>query len=821
MRKLGWKEEPKSGFSEGGRGPAAGWRASTHSTTVHPPACIQVAKGRLVDGVFTGDRPADPAAPSLTSLVAAESSVISARVMTRLADASSIGAPPPLPATVPHGLAEPGFDNDLRSPQQDGPRPALRLRGGADELDGDIIEDWKTLSSLPLRRRSPALVAVDRALDRWKNGGRPAPDRLGQNERELKDIAEAIDTWWDTNNGRSGRSAAMNRLQEEVRARLADVQARQRAQASRPSASDGVRLRSVEEWLEVWARSGITAALGRAEAQVAAAGSLPERTEVLRGALTAIGDWQQDSLAEDTAGRGPGSDRWRAVETLRAQLQDRLEDLLERPRRVEPMAVASHPADDEANAARGVLDREATQQMVAGTRDLRVARWLLSNDPQQAQTQAQRELARLLRGADHASSTAQTGLRRILQQQADQFEEDVRIYAAMRARSPQVWKRLDEAQAAALVVVERRGRLAADRDYQAAQRRLQREPWAQPYSALDAGKLLRRVHEHLRRGMRLTTNIPVQRIDSLLADPQGRFRNYWETGTTQAAIAPQARLKAEEDLGYAATLGRSRGLGGPSVQDRPLLPKYAALMSRLRPGALSMYGDVVLVWKQQVQARTTFTPRDSMDWPDVVEGARSVTGSDHLYPLLAYGEDDVVRLAFAEATGFAYDPELHHMLAAGATSPGYFEAQIHGDLAWSDLDTIVIRYPEGWQSAAEHDRDRLVAYARQHDNTGLRVELSRIGDPIPNLPAPAASPVQAFRASTASSMANGLSQHIAAVEAPLGALSEPHDIDPALQALRREHAWWNALKWRESSLSGGEACVSIAIIDLGRAGAGR
>jgi hypothetical protein len=817
MRKLEWEKEPKSGFSEGGRGPAAGWRGSTYSTTARPPACLQVAKGRLIDGVFIGDRPADPAAPSHTSLVAAESSVITAQVMPPLADASSISAPPPSPATVPNGLAEPGFGNDLQSPQRENLRPALRLRGGTDELDGDIIEDWKALSSLPLRRRSPALADVDRALDRWKNGGRLAPERLGQNERELKDIAEAINTWWEARDGRSSRSAAMNRLQEEIRARLADVQARQRAQASRPSAPGGVRLRSVEEWLEVWARSGITAALGRAEAQVAAAGSLPERTEVLRGALTAIGDWQQDSLAEDAAGRGPGSDMWRAVETLRARLQDRLEDLLEVPRRVEPMAVASHPADDEANAERGVLDREATQQMVPGTRDLRVARWLLSNDPQQAQTQAQRELARLLRGANHASSTAQTSLNRRLQQQADQLEEDVRVFAAMRARSPQVWQRLSEAQAAALVMVERRGRLVADRDYQAALRRLQREPWAQPYSALDAGKLLRAVHKHLRQGMGLVTNRTLRRLAGLLADPEGRFPNSWETSDVSGDL--EERANAEIFLGYSATLGQGRGLPlPPDQQAARALPKYAGLVSKLQPEGVGTYGNIVFWWKDEVKGRSTFTPKDSMNWG--VEGAGGVTGPDHLYPLLAYGDDDVIRLAFAEATGFAFDPELHAQLASGIETPAYFEAQIHGDLYWSDVEKVVIRYPDGWRDAAEQDRNRILAYARQHDNAGLRVELSRIGDPIPDLPAPAASPVQAFSASTASSMANGLSQHIAAVEAQLGAQGQPHDTDPAVHALRREHAWWNALNWKESSFSNGKACVSIAIIDLGP-GAGR
>jgi hypothetical protein len=93
-------------------------------------------------------------------------------------------------------------------------------------------------------------------------------------------------------------------------------------------------------------------------------------------------------------------------------------------------------------------------------------------------------------------------------------------------------------------------------------------------------------------------------------------------------------------------------------------------------------------------------------------------------------------------------------------SPGFFEAQIHGGLAWSDLDTIVIRYSEGRRNAAGHDGGRILACARRYDSAAVRVELSRIGDPVTGLPVPN-GPVQACQVLVAGPASRGTDRRTA------------------------------------------------------------
>jgi hypothetical protein len=98
--------------------------------------------------------------------------------------------------------------------------------------------------------------------------------------------------------------------------------------------------------------------------------------------------------------------------------------------------------------------------------------------------------------------------------------------------------------------------------------------------------------------------------------------------------------------------------------------------------------------KPGIRGRTTFTPGDSFS--PGLEGARGVTSLDHLWPLFVHGDEKLTRLAFAEATGFAYDPEMRamtesgHLRARHGYIENYYEAQIHGDISWSDIDCIII-----------------------------------------------------------------------------------------------------------------------------------
>ena len=59
-------------------------------------------------------------------------------------------------------------------------------------------------------------------------------------------------------------------------------------------------------------------------------------------------------------------------------------------------------------------------------------------------------------------------------------------------------------------------------------------------------------------------------------------------------------------------------------------------------------------------------------------------------------DEELTRLAFAEATGFAYDLEISAMTESGRLrtrynyDDKYYEAQIHGDISWSDVERVII-----------------------------------------------------------------------------------------------------------------------------------
>ena len=116
----------------------------------------------------------------------------------------------PGPATVPGGP---------------GPGATLRLAGAGGETDGsDIIDDWHALSRLPNRWRSPALQEIDRALDRWKKGGREDPRDFSRNVQELQEVIDAIKKWEDAKDAKDAmeppslRRPAVDRLGERIRA---------------------------------------------------------------------------------------------------------------------------------------------------------------------------------------------------------------------------------------------------------------------------------------------------------------------------------------------------------------------------------------------------------------------------------------------------------------------------------------------------------------------------------------------------------------------------------------------------------------------------
>jgi hypothetical protein len=492
----------------------------------------------------------------------------------------------------------------------------------------------------------------------------------------------------------------------------------------------------IENWAELsdLGKPVRSAALRRVDAAVVALRAQPGDPARLHGVLDAIDSWRSNKTR--------GSHRDAVVSELEVRVRRDLG---------EPMPVAPYPGQDRRTAS--------TQQMVASSRDLALAGALLSEDHEAHVERLRSELRRVREGLDSTSHAAggsalSPRVTPSLEQQASRIQEDLKILAMMRARLGSGRLRLREPQMAALVTAERRGRQVHQRELEAARQLLRTRAWAEPYAALDVNDLLQRVHAHLKSGMRLVTNLQVERVEAVVADPSARLRNFWEVMPQREEEAePTAyfirRGNTEDALGYSATVrGWNRQYPQPGSQEASDLPKYGALVSRHQPNGLLTYGPVVLVWAREVRDRSTFTPQDSA----AILGDSNlthVTGPDHLYPLLVRGSDDIVRLAFAEATGFAHDPQVLQMVRQGRYSgPNflrYFEAQIHGELTLADAEQVLIGYDPA--DATAHStmaalRDRILRYARDHSLT-LPVELRPFGDdnPIAFLPPTAPSPL--------------------------------------------------------------------------------
>lgn len=542
------------------------------------------------------------------------------------------------------------------------------------------------------------------------------------------------------------------------------------------------------------------------------------RSQSIRGFLTASTEALQHGIAE----RGAfvrSVERYAAAHRRPADSEHRY--------RAEQLAGYVRGEIESIRQELGRRDNAATQQMIAGPRVLRMVDSLRrSGDADQAVEELTREHAAIL--AELRSLTAgrppADGRARMLHEQADQIARDIVVIRDMFARTD--WRALTEAQVTALVLAELRGREVQERERQTAARRLLSEDWPwlaayglQPGPELD--RILRNVHDHLTRTWQVTTNLRMgmslgtgaSLIDQLTAGPNARFQNFWETGTSGGQANLALRASREEHLGYAATLNRTTGPFQNPIPDairdrfdvrpesRRQLPKYAALMSPNRPLGLPGYGETTVHWKPQIRGRITVTPHDSLSRG--VEGAQGVTGAEHVFSLLAYGQQDVIRLALAETTGFAHDPALRQQLqrgaiASGDTATGYFEAQIHGDLSWADVNRIVLN--EDDPHAQEH-ATRLTQFAQTH---GFDFDVRIHGRTPPASDQPTSQPHDDDGGSTSR--------------------PDPQNAPGDLPAEFADWRLWDSaaerIDWWESSYStpdenGEKACVSIAVVDLG------
>ncbi|MET9111641.1 hypothetical protein, partial [Streptomyces zhihengii] len=403
---------------------------------------------------------------------------------------------------------------------------------------------------------------------------------------------------------------------------------------------------------------------------------------------------------------------------------------------VSPLPAAPHVVIDAAKARR--LLGGKGYLLIPTSRDLTVAHWL--RHPGRAESEFAADAEALAQARATAVDDTLVGA---LDTRIKSLADDFALFRGLRTR--QVWDTLRTPQTAALVMVERRGlrSLAEDRAELMSRLRGGAWPWAREYllggdSDASLEPLVDSVLRHLRDDLSLTVNVDLGRpavnapstLDAMLQDTTVLLRNGWETMSGSDRYLSQVRGPAEESLGYASVLKRTRLAGGthpdtpgrpdmllaPDDQDRSLLPVYAALTSAHRPQAVPQYGSAVFHLKHEVFERATFTPTDSFGLGP--RGAEGATGLGNLVPLLNHGAESLVRLAFAEATGFAFDARSRRLRDSGALPSvlqGYFEAQIHGRVTWQDLERVVLFHhaeDENRVQEALGQKQTLEAFAR-------------------------------------------------------------------------------------------------------------
>ncbi|WP_438306686.1 toxin glutamine deamidase domain-containing protein (plasmid) [Streptomyces sp. HUAS TT11] len=399
---------------------------------------------------------------------------------------------------------------------------------------------------------------------------------------------------------------------------------------------------------------------------------------------------------------------------------------------------ASHVVIDGRRA--GEVTGHDVHVLIPTSRDLMVAYWLQHPEGVDDSFKAEMDALNAAR-----ATAARVELITALDSRITSLADDLELFRDLRSR--RVWDRLETSQIAALVMAERRGlrAMAADRDELISKLRSGAWPWAKGYllgggidGVLDS--LVDSVLGTLRNDMSLTVNVRLDAgatsegtvLDAMVRDNTVLLRNAWESTPGQTGYLFGSRGPAEEALGYASTVkrtGQASGIYGartgapdeffaPSDQDRSALPVYAALTSPHRPQALKSYGSAVFHLKHAVMERATFTPEDS--FRPGPRGAQGVTGLGNLLPLLNHGDESLVRLAFAEATDFAFDPGYRALRDSGSLSSrlqGYIEAQIHGGVTWQDLDRVVLFHDSHDRVKAQEalsQKDVLETFARDN-----------------------------------------------------------------------------------------------------------
>lgn len=186
---------------------------------------------------------------------------------------------------------------------------------------------------------------------------------------------------------------------------------------------------------------------------------------------------------------------------------------------------------------------------------------------------------------------------------------------------------------------------------------------------------------------KVAIRVPSTKLNNVLSS--GRFKSQFETRTSKGLYDPEKRAGAESQMfGYANDLA-------PEVR-----PIYGFMDDGI-DGLEKQYGDIKIIFKDEVRARTTFTVGDSLDnfkWGDL-----AVSPVDNPLPASLPVTDfawsgDTTRL------GRLFDPSLDR-------GGMYTEAQIHGGVGVTDIDTVIF--------GAEPDA-RYLALQAKLDKLGIR-----------------------------------------------------------------------------------------------------
>lgn len=209
------------------------------------------------------------------------------------------------------------------------------------------------------------------------------------------------------------------------------------------------------------------------------------------------------------------------------------------------------------------------------------------------------------------------------------------------------------------------------------------------------------------RKQEVVVRVNAPTLEKVLKD--GRFKSQFETGTSKGMFSPDRRASAEYSL-----------FGLPTNLDPKLRPIYGyvdeldRILKKTEISDVDQYGEIRVIMKPTVRARTTVTTEDSLQisWEaengnvlpsplnDFSPASIRLPGARSQYDLYAQVDPDY----YDRKLGELFSPET----TLGAKGKQYFsyrEIQIHGGVSTDDIAMIVFPEPT---SAAQAERWRKI-----------------------------------------------------------------------------------------------------------------